>query len=334
MTVKNKDNKKKETLISPSASARQVSKIKTTVNTIKNKKIIIISTIIFGIIIATLAILTIGIYKYQWSGVVAQKAIKIIPYPAVAMKGKNISQNYFIMRVNSQKHYYQSQKQLDLNQPEKTKELQELKEKTRDTLIKERFIQYTLSKRKVAIIQKEVDQEFANSSAGKSQEQVEDKIQTLYGWTTEEFKQELIKPYLEKQKLQKIIIFDKEINKEQIKKAKAILEELKKDADFAELADKYSEDPGNYPEKGGDLGWIAKGQMVEEFEQAAFALEQTGQLSEIVATKFGFHIIKLEEKQSNRIHARHILIKPHNFNQWLEQEIVKEKIWQLNLDLL
>ncbi|MFH1997394.1 MAG: peptidylprolyl isomerase, partial [Patescibacteria group bacterium] len=132
---------------------------------------------------------------------------------------------------------------------------------------------------------------------------------------------------------QKIIIFDKEINKEQIKKAESILEELKQGVDFAELANKYSEDPGNYPKNGGDLGWIAKGQMVPEFEKAAFALEQ-GKLSEIIITKFGFHIIKLEEKQSNRIHARHILIKPYNFNQWLEQKIAEEKIWKLSLDLL
>lgn len=297
------------------------------------KKITIISISIVGIIILALAILTLGIYKFQWSGFVVQKAIKIFPYPAVAMKGKNISQNHFIARVNSQKHYYKTQKNLDLNQPDKIAELQELKEKTISTLIKERFIQRTLAKNKVLVTQEEVNQEFANSSAGKSQEQVEDKIQMLYGWTTEKFKQELIKPYLEKQKAQKIIIFDKEINKEQIKKAESILEELKQGVDFAELANKYSEDPGNYPKNGGDLGWIAKGQMVSEFEKAAFALEQ-GKLSEIIVTKFGFHIIKLEEKQSNRIHARHILIKPYNFNQWLEQKIAEEKIWKLSLDLL
>lgn len=299
----------------------------------RNRNLFIIISVAIGTIFLILIIITIGIYKFQWPGTITRKIIKIVPFSVVMMDGPNISQNHFIMRVNSQKHYYKTQKNLDLNQPDKIAELQELKEKTISTLIKERFIQRTLAKNKVSVTQEEVNQEFANSSAGKSQAQVMDKIQTLYGWTTEEFKQELIKPYLEKQKTQKIIIFDKEINKEQIKKAKAILEELKKDADFAELADKYSEDPGNYPKNGGDLGWIAKGQMVPEFEQAVFSLKQGG-LSEVVATKFGFHIIKIEEKQPNRIHARHILIKPHNFNQWLEQEIAKEKIWQLSLDLL
>ena len=285
------------------------------------------------ILILFLSIMGVGAYKKQWSGSFTQKITKIFSFPVVVMKGENISQDYFIMRVNSQKHYYKSQKQLDLDQIEKTEELQGLKEKTINTLIKETFIRYVLNQHKISVAQKEIDQEFANSSAGKSQEQVEAKVQMLYGWTIEEFKQELIKPYLEKQKLQKIIIFDKEVNKEQIKKAESILEELKQGVDFAELANTYSEDPGNYPEKGGDLGWITKGQMVEEFEQAVFALKPR-QLSDVVATKFGFHIIKLEEKQLNKFYVRHILIKPYNFNKWLEQEIGKISIWKMNLGLV
>lgn len=77
-----------------------------------------------------------------------------------------------------------------------------------------------------------------------------------------------------------------------------IEKQLKAGADFAELAKKYSEDPGS-KDKGGDIGFFAKGMMVKEFEDAAFKLKK-GQISDIVPTDFGYHIIKLEEEKPGK----------------------------------
>lgn len=79
--------------------------------------------------------------------------------------------------------------------------------------------------------------------------------------------------------------------------AKAIVEELKKGADFAELAKKKSKDPG--AADGGDLGFFTKEQMVPEFSAVAFALEP-GKISDPVKSQFGWHVIKVEEKRDRK----------------------------------
>ncbi|TLN04346.1 peptidylprolyl isomerase, partial [bacterium] len=78
------------------------------------------------------------------------------------------------------------------------------------------------------------------------------------------------------------------------KEAQDILAQLKKGASFEELAKKYSTD--STAAKGGDLGWFSKGAMVPEFDKAAFGLK-VGELSGIVKTQFGFHIIKVTGKR-------------------------------------
>ncbi len=101
----------------------------------------------------------------------------------------------------------------------------------------------------------------------------------------------------------------KETDEKAFKAINKIMDELNNGADFAELAKKESDDYSG--KNGGDLGFFSKGMMVKPFEDAAFAL-QPGQISKVVKTRFGYHIIKMEEKRGDEIRVRHILklVKP------------------------
>ena len=79
------------------------------------------------------------------------------------------------------------------------------------------------------------------------------------------------------------------------KRAEDLLKQLKAGAKFEDLARKYSEDPGS-AKQGGSLGWIGKGRTVPEFEKAAFSLPK-GQTSDLVKSSYGFHIIRVDDKQ-------------------------------------
>ena len=81
--------------------------------------------------------------------------------------------------------------------------------------------------------------------------------------------------------------------------AKAVVAELKKGTDFAELARLKSKDPGAAAE-GGDLGYFTKDQMVPEFAETAFKLDK-GQLSDPIKTQFGWHVIKVEDKRDRPV---------------------------------
>ena len=89
--------------------------------------------------------------------------------------------------------------------------------------------------------------------------------------------------------------------------ARAVLDSIKQGASFEEMAKKYSEDPGSKA-YGGDLGFVKKGVFYPQFEAAAYALE-VGQLSDVVETPVGYHIIELLERRGESIHTRHILFK-------------------------
>ncbi len=164
----------------------------------------------------------------------------------------------------------------------------------------------------------------------------EDVIST-FGWDLDTFIERIIRPIVLEQKLSEafstdesdlgddfkteqvrashiLFMFSEEKTKPELMlEAKEVLDRIKNGEDFAELAAQYGSDSTR--DVGGDLGWFGTGMMVPEFEAAAFAL-QPGELAEdLVETEFGYHIIKVNDRQTQK-----------DFGAFLESEIKKAEI--------
>ncbi|MCB9283229.1 MAG: peptidylprolyl isomerase [Lewinellaceae bacterium] len=123
------------------------------------------------------------------------------------------------------------------------------------------------------------------------------------------------------------IVYRPKVNDEEREKAIKKLEDLRNriivnGEDFAELATKYSDDFAS-GRIGGDLGWTKRGKFVPEFEAAAYNLD-VDEISEIVESEFGFHIIQLLGRRGNTIHTRHILVRPEITQ--ADLQLAKEKL--------
>ncbi len=122
-------------------------------------------------------------------------------------------------------------------------------------------------------------------------------------------------PYVPLQVEVQILTVAPAIPREEVEEVKARLRDYadqvtKDERDFSTLAILYSEDPGSAG-RGGELGFMGRGQLVPEYAAVAFNLNDPKKVSKIVETEFGFHIIQLIEKRGDRVNTRHILLRPH-----------------------
>lgn len=144
---------------------------------------------------------------------------------------------------------------------------------------------------------------------------IEQTLQELYGWSIAEFKQKVVRDVVLREDLYNYLLENEHDSftaapRDQMVSIQAQLQEDPEQ--FPELAKQYSQDGS--ATQGGELGFFEKGMMVPEFEEAAFALENPGDISDITESQFGFHLIQLiertpaTEEAGEQINARHILI--------------------------
>jgi len=291
---------------------------------------IIIGLLIFLILI--LAIFGVGIYYFKWQNKTVEFITKIIPYPAALVNFEPISYYKWQQETEALLNFYSRQQEDNPNLI--IPSLEETKKHILARMIDQKLISQLANKYDVSVNKEEIAEETQKliDEVG-SQEALANQLKNLYNWSIENFQNEILIPLLLKNKVSVAITLDDRINQEARQKAEEVLAAVKKgDKSFAELAEEYSEDASGI--NGGDLGYFTAGQMLPEFEKAAFALK-AGETSDIVKTQFGYHIIKVEEiilgdnDEVNQIRASHILIRSKDLDTYLTELKKTKKIWQL-----
>ena len=134
-------------------------------------------------------------------------------------------------------------------------------------------------------------------------------------------------PFVPTQVEVQIVTLEPKIPQEEIERVKKALRDYtdqvnKGEIAFSTLARLYSEDDGTR-RRGGELGFMGRGELVPEFANVAFNLQDPSKISKIVESEFGFHIIQLIEKRGDRINTRHILLKPKVEEKDLEASLLR-----------
>jgi peptidyl-prolyl cis-trans isomerase C len=147
----------------------------------------------------------------------------------------------------------------------------------------------------LAAIEKAKERILSDAMLEKIDQKNQPSLQDLEAWAQANYKANS-KKYEQPEQVRASHILIRTAEPDAKAKAEAILKELRNGADFSKLAKDKSQDPGSAA-KGGDLGFFARGRMIKPFEDTAFGMAKAGDISGVIESPFGFHIIRLDEKK-------------------------------------
>ncbi len=255
---------------------------------------------VLGIIIIFILISGLAIYAFGAKSGVIKKISEIIPYPsAIIGFQKTITIGKLNKDLEAVKKFYENQDfselglRVDFSTEDGEKRLKIKEKQLLNKLIENKIVEILAKKKGVLITSEMVSQEFERKLVeygGK--EKFNNEILALYGWDTEEFKKEIVRPDLQREELEKDLKKTDSRYRESQEKIKKAKEALDSGESFEEVTKEYSKGKTAYD--GGYLGWFSVSQMIPEVGATILFLEKN-QVSDIIESPLGYHIVKFNQ---------------------------------------
>ncbi|MBF8280662.1 MAG: PpiC-type peptidyl-prolyl cis-trans isomerase [Candidatus Magasanikbacteria bacterium] len=263
-----------------------------------------------------------AVYKKNWDNNFTRVMVRTLNLSAGTVNGDAVSLKDYLDGVATIK-FVNAQALKDV---EKKPDEAQMREIVWARWVRTNIEKQELARRGITVTPDDFEKGFSTMTATATD--LDNELKERFNWNRDQFRTHVVIPFVYEEKLQN------DLNKTALAKAEEVLKEVKEGkTSFEELAKKYSQDPGSAA-KGGDLGFFSEGMMVPEFENAAFALKK-GEVSGIVESQFGYHIIRVDEVKTEgkgadakvtEVRARHILIGNADLDAFLKPLVDSAKI--------
>lgn len=272
------------------------------------------------------------VYQYAGDNPVKDFLKNTLPFPVAIVNGQWVPLAQFEDSVSATDYFFGQQDPAELGLTERPA-LSEIRDNQYDRYVNLALLEQLAEERGVTVSQEEVDEYFTNQILPQAQggiEEVETTLRDFYDWSVDEFKEKVLYEVVLAQKVEESLAADEGTNGEAKQKADELYQEImNSEKPFSEFATEYSDDTVS-AQNGGMLGFFGRGMMVPEFEDAAFSLD-VGQVSEPVKTQFGYHIIKVTDKdeEAGTVEARHILISTKSLTEIIQERLSEASVRDL-----
>lgn len=279
-----------------------------------------------ALVVGFIAFVAVSQYQFGWRQPFLVKAASALHLPAAKINGQTISYTEWVEVLDAMEHFYGTETGQEIVQNNLLPD-QNLGQMVLDRLERKVVIDGLAQEYGISVSEEDINETFDNQIVGEgNREEILQSLQDLYQWDEAQFKKYVVEELLLNEQIYEAILEDPKYTQEAETLAQSVLEKARSgEQTFADLAKDYSEDIT--AEQGGELGEFGKDEMVSEFSDAAFALEEDG-ISDLVQTQFGFHIIQVTDKNEaeEKVTASHILIRVPTLD-----EVIYAKLQEANV---
>lgn len=262
------------------------------------------SSLLVGALVVFLLYCVLSLYRFQSTSGFIYDVTRVVPFPVAKAGPSWVSYESYLFELRRNLHYYEVQQKINFNDPQNKPALVRYKQQALQRVIDTAYVKRLAAQHHVSVSDQEVNNEVAllkqQNRLGSNDKVFETVLSEFWGWSTDDFKRELRDQLLAQKVVAKL---DTATNT----RAQSALVALKNGTDFATLAGQVSEDPGSKGNGGQYPGLIdsSNRDVPPQILQALSKL-QPGQYSGVINTGYSLEIVKLLDKQGDKLHAAHI----------------------------